>query len=112
MIVFHLCRLSRSSRLRLLADLDDPAAMEAMWEACFWHETGRCRPECGWNSVWRILRKHEGIVSGCKVNRLFNGLCGERLPTIDLAHVDLTGCKQRPEQHRGGVGRRQNSLRL
>jgi hypothetical protein len=39
MIVFHLCRLSRSSRLRLLADLDDPAAMEAMWEACFWHET-------------------------------------------------------------------------
>src|ERR1019366_4319066 len=71
-----------------------------------------CRPECGWNSVWRILRKHEGIVSGCKVNRLFNGLCGERLPTIVLAHVDLTGCKQRPEQHRGGVGRRQNRLLL
>jgi hypothetical protein len=50
----------------------------------------RCRPECGWNSVWRVLRKHEGIVSGCKVNRLFNGLCGERLPTIELAHVDLS----------------------
>jgi len=49
----------------------------------------RCRPECGWNSVWRILRSHEGIVSGGKVNWLINGLCGKRLPTIDLAHVDL-----------------------
>jgi hypothetical protein len=25
-----------------------------------------------------------------------------RLPTINLAHVDLTGCKQRAEQHGGG----------
>ena len=39
--------------------------------------------------VWRILRSHEGIVSGGKVNWLINGLCGKRLPTIDLAHVDL-----------------------
>ena len=39
--------------------------------------------------VWRILREHEGIVSGGKVNRLNDGLCGERLPTIHLAHVDL-----------------------
>jgi hypothetical protein len=35
MIVFHLCRLSRSSRLRLLADLDDPAAMEAIGKPAF-----------------------------------------------------------------------------
>jgi len=49
-----------------------------------------CRPECGWNSVWRVLRQHEGIVSGGKVNRLIDGLCGERLPTIHLAHVDLS----------------------
>jgi hypothetical protein len=40
--------------------------------------------------VWRILREHEGIVSGGKVNRLIDGLCGERLPTIHLAHVDLS----------------------
>ena len=49
----------------------------------------RCRPERGWNLVWRILRSHEGIVSGGKVNWLINGLCGNGLPTIDLAHVDL-----------------------
>jgi len=43
------------------------------------HRFGRvgCRPESGWNSLWRILRSHEGIVSGGKVNRLFNGLCGD-----------------------------------
>src|SRR6202165_4753494 len=34
--------------------------------------------------VWRILREHEGIVSGGKVNRLIDGLCGERLPTIPI----------------------------
>jgi hypothetical protein len=62
-----------------------------------------CRPECGWNSVWRILREHEGIVSGGKVNRLIAGFCGERLPTIHFSHVDLTGGKQRPEQHGSGV---------
>src|SRR6266566_1911098 len=49
----------------------------------------RCRPESGWNLEWRILRSHEGIVSGGKVNWLIDGFCGERLPTIDLAHVDL-----------------------
>src|SRR6266851_1089692 len=38
--------------------------------------------------------------------------CGERLPTINLAHVDLTGGKQRPEQHGGGVCRRQHGLGL
>jgi hypothetical protein len=51
--------------------------------------TTRCRPERGWNLVWRILRSHEGIVSGGKVNWLINGFCGKGLPTIDLAHVDL-----------------------
>ena len=46
----------------------------------------------GWNRVAH-LRSHEGIVSGGKVNWLIDGFCGERLPTIDLAHVDLPGCK-------------------
>jgi hypothetical protein len=40
--------------------------------------------------AWRILREHEGIVSGGKVNWLIDGLCGEGLPTIDLTHVDLS----------------------
>jgi hypothetical protein len=34
----------------------------------------------------------------------------EHLPAINLAHVDLTGCEQRPEQHGGGVCRRQHGL--
>src|SRR6202158_1182772 len=65
--------------------------------------TGRCRPGSGWNWAWRILREHEGIVSGCEVNRLIARLYGERLPSIDLAHVDLSRGEQRPEQHGCGV---------
>jgi hypothetical protein len=53
--------------------------------------------------VWRALRSYEGIVSGGEVNRRIDWFGGERLPAVDLAHVDLTGCKQRPEQHGGGV---------
>ena len=66
-------------------------------------DAARCRPGSGWNWAWRILREHEGIVSGCEVNRLIAGLYGERLPSIDLAHVDLSRGKQRPEQHGCGV---------
>ncbi len=62
-----------------------------------------CRPGSGWNWAWRILREHEGIVSGCEVNRLIARLYGERLPSIDLAHVDLSRGEQRPEQHGCGV---------
>ena len=58
------------------------------------------------------LQRHEVIVSGCKVNRLIDGLCGKRLPTIDLAHVDLTGGEQRPEQHGGSLCGWQHGLRL
>src|SRR5271168_156341 len=39
-------------------------------------------------------------------------LRGECLPAIDLAHVDLAGGEQRPEQHGGGVCRWQNGLCL
>ena len=55
---------------------------------------------------------HESIVSGGKVNWLIVGFGGERLPTIDLAHVDLSRGKQGPEHHRGSVGRRQHGLRF
>jgi hypothetical protein len=50
----------------------------------------RCRPESGWNLEWRILRSHEGIVSGGKVNWLIGWFCCEGLPAIDLSHVDLS----------------------
>src|SRR5258705_13042449 len=39
-----------------------------------------CRPGSGWNCAWRILREHEGIVSGCEVNRLIATPYVERLP--------------------------------
>jgi hypothetical protein len=48
-----------------------------------------CRLRCGWNLGRRVLRSHEGIVSGCEVNWLIDGLCCERLPAIDFAHIDL-----------------------
>ena len=41
--------------------------------------------------------------SSGEVNWLIDGPCGERLPAIDLAHVDLTGGEQRPEQHGGSL---------
>ena len=73
----------------------------------FWSRKVEKVPSGKWlELVWRILREHEGIVSGCKVNRLIAGLYGERLPAIDLSHVDLTGSEQRPEQHGGSVCRR------
>src|SRR5260221_214953 len=68
-----------------------------------WRAEQGCRPGSGWNWAWRILREHEGIVSGCEVNRLIARLYGERLPSIDLAHVDLSRGEQRPEQHGCGV---------
>jgi hypothetical protein len=41
--------------------------------------------------IWRsaISGHMKGIVSGCEVNWLIDGLCGERLPAINFAHVDL-----------------------
>jgi hypothetical protein len=39
---------------------------------------------------WRDLRQHEAIVLGGKVNWLSDKVFSERLPAINLAHVDLT----------------------
>src|SRR5215208_8444532 len=64
---------------------------------------GRCRRAFCWNSMWRNLQRHEVIESSGEVNWLIDGPCGERLPAIDLAHVDLTGGEQRPEQQGGSL---------
>ncbi|MCS3689068.1 RecA-family ATPase [Bradyrhizobium elkanii] len=64
---------------------------------------GWCRPGCGWNAEWRNLRHREAIRLRGEVNWLIDGFCGERFPAIDLAHVDLTGSEQSPEQHGRGV---------
>jgi hypothetical protein len=53
---------------------------------------------------------HEVIVSGGKVNRLINGLCGEGLPTVHFSPANLSRGEQRPAHHRSGVGRRQHGL--
>lgn len=62
--------------------------------------------------VCRDLRHFEVSESGGEVNRLIDGFCGEGLPTTNLAHIDLTGHEQRPEQHRRRIGRWQHGLRL
>ena len=78
---------------------DIESVKERLVAAEVFSATRRCRPGGGWNWAWRILREHEGIVSGCEVNRLIAGLYGEHLPSIDLAHIDLSRGEQRPEQH-------------
>jgi hypothetical protein len=57
-----------------------------------------CRRVCVGNSMWRNLQRPDGIELGGEVNWLIDDPCGERLPTIDLAHVDLTGGEQHPER--------------
>jgi hypothetical protein len=49
-------------------------------------------------------------VSGSEVNWLIDVLCCKRLLAIDLAHIDLTGSAQRPEQDRRRICRWQHSL--
>src|SRR5580704_13175092 len=72
----------------------------------------RCRPECGWNYNRHNLRETNYIILCGEFNRLIDELCGKALPAIYLAHVDLAGSKQRPEQHGSRVRRRQHGLRL
>ncbi len=47
-------------------------------------------------------------MSDSGVNWLIDVLCCKRLPAIDLAHIDLTGSEQRPEQHRRRICRWQH----
>jgi len=71
-----------------------------------------CRPKCGWNYNWHNLRETNYSILCGEFKWLIDGLCGKTLPAIDLAHVDLAGSKERPEQHGSRVRRRQHGLRL
>jgi hypothetical protein len=63
--------------------------------------------------VWRkISDLNEDIGSGGEVNQLVSKLVRQGLPSINLAHRDLTSGEQRPEQHGGGLSRRQHRLGL
>ena len=69
-----------------------------------------------WDSVPAVSYTHldvykRQILCG-EIKLLIDGFCGEGFPAIDFAHVDLSGSKQRPEQHGGRVRRRQHSLRF
>ena len=60
----------------------------------------------------RRLRRDDGIGSGGEVNRARGWWLAEALPAVDLAHGDLAGGEQRPEQHGRGLRRGQHGLRL
>src|SRR5215217_4861842 len=60
----------------------------------------------------RRLRRDDGIGSGGEVNHALGWRLTEALPSIDLAHADLAGGEQGPEQHGRGLGRGQHGLRL
>src|SRR3954468_14591245 len=52
------------------------------------------------------------IGSGGAVKGLINGSDVQGIPAIDPAQGDLAAGEQRPEQHAGGFGARQQALRL
>ena len=49
---------------------------------------------------------------GGKIKHLVFDRLRQCLPSIDLSDLDLTGRQQSPEQHRHGIGARQDSLVL
>ena len=61
---------------------------------------------------WRVFGRHEANRSCGEVNDLIVWFLGEGLPSVDLAHCDLTRGEERLEQHGGGLGAGQDSLGL
>jgi len=61
-------------------------------------------------SARRNLRQNSYSILCGEFNWLSDRFGGEGLPSIDFAHVDLSRCQQRPEQHGRGVGGWQHGL--
>src|SRR5512147_686051 len=62
---------------------------------CCLESGGKCRDGC--------LRRVEVNGSGGEVNDRVGWSDRQRLPAVDLAHGDLSGGEQRPEEHGGGL---------
>ena len=63
-----------------------------------------CRRNLCWNWFWRDLQHGEvGKLCG-EVNRLIGWPFVETSPAVHLAHRDLKGSQEGPEQHRRGFG--------
>ena len=69
-------------------------------------------PGCGRNYERHNLREPSYSILCGEIKLLIYGFRGQALPAIDFSHVDLSGSKQCPEQHGGGVCRWQHGLRL
>src|SRR5215471_9512684 len=65
----------------------------------------RQRPGCGRNYERHNLREPNDSILCGEIKLLIYGFRGQALPAIDFSHVDLSGSKQCPEQHGGGVCR-------
>src|SRR5205823_11252118 len=76
-----------------LQSMSKPSELQLHYRPAFSYlssSTAGCRRLMCWNSACRDLRRFESTESGSEVNRLIEGVCGKRLPTVNFPHVDLS----------------------
>jgi hypothetical protein len=95
--VYSVLSLWRYGRVKRAVAALAIAALTALLSAALWRALSDrrpgpvwCRRLMCWNSARRDLRRFESTESGSEVNRLIEGVCGKRLPTVNFPHVDLS----------------------